>query len=424
MSRARLGFCDEYGYPPEVRTHLQTLLSPVTEESVDSVLLIGGTSRGEFSYRRNGEDLELFSDYEFLLVIDGRPSRSFKRTFDEYVESFERSVGGTPFFHVDYNYLSARSLENMEKNFFTYDAKSTGVPIWGEDCRHLLPEVTADNIDLRETNETLIWRLWSIFLYAPPALIWGESDEPWRTYFAYAVCKNVLDLTTWALPHEGQLLSSFEARVKQFRDRFDSMSVRPFFDDEFPAFLTRCLAGKLELAASREDPIELYDEAIEYFESAVQYLRSEFGLGGESENVFETESHEVFRDHSYKYRAYDVYLYAKDGVWPSPTSPLWLRRGKRGLTLLTLLSAHRFLRSVATGEPAVEHLETAERRLETLTLTAEDDAATAPDECGDLRSRFESFRRTLLTFMKRYYRWIGNQATHVDTVQQAMMDDG
>lgn len=409
-----LSFCDEYSYPDEVQRHLADLADVPGNREGESVILVGGTSRGELSYERVGGGLRIYSDYECLVVADGRTSRRRARELHRHFEGIrERIDGGTPFFHIDYNYLSKRSFRGMDRTFFTFDAKSTGITVRGPDIVDELPDVTPDTIDLRESNETLIWRLWQMLLYQPLSVVSNRTTpDIWEQYFGYALCKNSLDLTTWLFPWEGRLTSSFGARVRELRDGYAEMDASNHFGESLPEFLTRCLDGKLHLELSEIELVSHYRRAIAYFRDAMAYVFENLEIESEEDDPLKTvigNGNRIFREDRLKRQVYDVYLALSIG---SPGRCLrWYRSNKRALTFAVLLRFHEAVLAHIDGsaEAAAAVLERVRGDLERLT----EESIPANDS---FVTNYKTIRRRLTEFMKRYYIWIRNEGTHVDEV--------
>lgn len=409
-----LSFCEEYSYPDEVRRQLADLANVPGGCAGESMILVGGTSRGELSYERVDDELRIYSDYECLIVADGRTSRRRARELRSHFEGVrERIDGGTPFFHIDYNYLSNRSFRRMDRTFFTFDAKSTGIAIRGPDIVNELPEVTSDTIDLRESNETLIWRLWQMLLYQPLSIVSDRTtSEVWERYFGYALCKNSLDLTTWLFPWEGRLVSSFGTRVRELREGYARMDASDYFGEQFPEFLTRCLEGKLHLDLAGFELVSHYRQAIAYFRDVIRYVfgKLEIETGGdESQDIVISNGNRIFREDRPKRKVYDAYLALSKGGLRRCLR--WYQCNKRALTFTVLLRFHEAVLAHIdeSTEAAATALEEVRGNLERLT------EKSIPVHDSFIKN-YETIRRRLTEFMKRYYIWIRNEGSHVDEV--------
>lgn len=424
--QANLKFCERYNYPSEVKTHFKMILDPIKPDKISSVLLIGGASRGELSYLQASKDIIIFSDYEFLLIANGRVRKEYRDELRHYYTMLQRQIRGrSPLFHIDFDYIPSRKLTKLKRTFWTYEVKKTGITIWGEDLKDQIPEVTLQNIDLKELNEALIWRLWTIFLYTPVELLTqGNIPTEKDVVFKYVLSKNVLDITTWLLPWEGYLIPSFTRRVNFIKNKYHELDCRSLFGENFPDFLELCLDGKLTMQFNIPPVIEFYTQSINYFIRALQYLvyRS-LSLWVDSEEILTPileKSDRLFRDNSYKRRIYDIALglkyipYLKDRLFN------WYLAKKHGSILAILLTLHKTILQLIKGDKgeAQKLLNEAKEGLKTISFLPLD------SDSDDFLREYFTVRKNFVHFMSQYFIWIKNHWEHIRSIENMFHYEG
>jgi len=288
----KLHFCNRFRYPAEVCRQLTLIAEIFRGFPILGVLLHGSTSRGELSvWRRRSGYLEIFSDYEFLVVAQSLTA-SQRTALSKSLTSVENTINACgPLNHIDVSFLTPLRAGLLPRIVQTFEVKERGLPFHGEDMRPLLPNVTLYNLDLRELNDILLWRLWAILFYFPMDWMLNRSlrQFDWRVRHVYVLCRNNLDLLTWALPYEGILLSSFRERYSYAHEHWHELGIASSFPEEFIAFQKLCLEVKADpnLAATLR-PEFIFRKTLENFLTALNHLlkRSGGNLRNSSEDVF------------------------------------------------------------------------------------------------------------------------------------------
>jgi predicted nucleotidyltransferase len=273
MTSTKLAFCDEYGYPPVVRERLEIILSLIQKSNLKSinVLLVGSTARGEFSCRTEPDkQISLWSDLEFFVVAEKEPRQIDRTKLLSQLHTLELEWGKTsPLFHIDCSYVSLDTMQHLPPWIRYYEAKQVGKTILGADIRSEIPDINSSNLDYRELAEVILWRLWAIALYAPKDN--KNEKEKKDKLFSFVLCRNALDLTTYLLPWENVLLSSFKERAKYITEHYAELQLSKYFDTEFPVFMNTCLRGKFEFIFP-ESPQQLFLQTLSYFVQAGKHL--------------------------------------------------------------------------------------------------------------------------------------------------------
>ena len=313
LTAFNIDFCDSFGYPDQVRGHFRKILGCINTEKVSSVILTGSTSRGELTYALRDGNLNIFSDYELLIISNGRVDKDdLARLLEEFKGLEEEFSNGNPLFHIDCTYVSQRKLANFGTNIRTWEIRSTGALLYGRDMREEAPRVSVDNLDFKDLNEVLIWRLWAMTLYFPKSLLTtGDVNTDQGELYKYVICRNILDLTTFLLPSCGSLLPTFKQRVEHVSQNYTSSKFNPFFDKDLPSFLNECLDGKLHLAFNKP-VVELHSKAVRCFRQAGRYLLHNYGIPTDNDEAefkeLETYSYRLFNNHSLRRQIYEGML--------------------------------------------------------------------------------------------------------------------
>jgi hypothetical protein len=245
-----------------------------TLPKVESVLLLGSAARDELSFLcHTGGRIELFSDYEFLIVTSTRPSHTQLQTLHTRVTELEAQIANpNPLFHIDLMIRERQRLSKLPSIIFTYEMKQNGRLLHGEDVRSEIPEVTLRKLDLRNTNEILYKRLWAILLYLPRRFVLGQMSEPERRVTGYVLSRNALDIPTVLLPHENILLPTYHQRVDRLVKSYQNLSLAKRFGPDLPRFLEECLARRLTLDFNDIDLETWYDGTIGYLQLALKNI--------------------------------------------------------------------------------------------------------------------------------------------------------
>lgn len=362
----RPDFCDRFGYPAEVRGHFRQILACLPLSEVRSVLLFGSAARGELTYRADTAVLQLWSDYEFLVVMRGTRFQQIAHETRARLDRLEQQIGaGSPLFHIDCAFLTIRRLRALPHILRTYETREVGITLWGEELRSELPRITYETLDFRDLNEVLLWRLWSMLLYFPSE--WLRLPQTERegfaevgTFYCYVLARNALDLTTWLLPREHVMLTSFRERVSYIQTHYASLRLGKVMGTEFPAFLESCLATKLHLIPM-DRPLGLYEETVGYFGRALEDM-TRVPLVQALDAVVERSS-TFYCDRHWRTKVRGMRTATRHmRVSNALELGIWVMRDKYGLILRALYNMHRAALAWIQGRPeAAAHLEDVRR---------------------------------------------------------------
>lgn len=369
-----------------------------------SILLLGSAARGELACADLDGGLEVFSDYEFLVVTEGRLRAGERQRIGTQLSALEGQFAQrNPLFHIDVAFRERRRLRTLPRIIFTYELKANAQVMRGEDVRSLVPEVTLANLDLRNANEILIKRLWAILLHTPRRLLGGSLSCLEEMVWGYVLCRNALDLTTVLLPHRGVLLPSYGERVKHVAEHYGQLGLAPHLGEDFPAFLAACLEERRTLHFSRS-LVQLYAKAINYLATALEFLLDGASpADGSLAGRLVTASCRVFNEWPISrgewanlIRLTIRYAERKGAL----AAGRWVCSPKKGLTATGLLAAHLALIAHQAGRDD----EAAAQLAESARLLARIAVAPLPSVEGDFATQWLALRRAWGDFWWQYVR--------------------
>lgn len=243
-------------WPDSILELLSDVAQACVHDDVLCALLTGSTARGELAIEQTGDAVRLRSDVELYVVsahqrvqpvIDSRMEQIVSRYADQW-----------PGFHIDVDYVAPRKLSALGPWIRHAELKANARVLAGIDLRPCLPTVDIGNLDWKELNEVLLWRLLSLVLQLPPSCLLpkGEFGDQAR----YHLARNLLDSTTWALPGVGIILPSFAQRVSAWPEDGGLPGLEEL---ALPSkeLLANCLAARSNSAALPEGEV-LFNAAV------------------------------------------------------------------------------------------------------------------------------------------------------------------
>lgn len=226
-----------------------------------SVILLGSLSRGEGSFIETENGIKVLSDIEYFTVYP-QGFTGFN-DFTKFCKKASKEIflsQNSTLFHIDNTFVKKSSLPLMERKLITYDAKQMGKTVVGKDAVSLIPEIDLCNINLRDINDILTHRVFSLLYYGLPLKNIGNLEE-----YRYSLAKNSLDLMTVLLVSKGRIASGFIKRLEIVKELPVDEKVKNYFE--------YCLSVKLSTDCEFTFSIE---EMEEMFLSLVKQLKKEF----------------------------------------------------------------------------------------------------------------------------------------------------
>ena len=417
-SAADLSFVEKYKYPAQVREHFKEVLSNIDGSTVEAVILTGSASRGELSYQITDGGISLYSDYEFLVIAKGRVDGGDVERLAKAFEKLKGCFSNNPLFHIDFSYIDMRSLRTFPHHLKHYETKENGITIYGRDLLHLMPNTTLKNLDFKDLNEIMIWRLWAILLYLPNEFVrCGRVNSAKENMYKYVLCRNLLDLTTWILPLKGVLLPSFRQRHTYLKSNFSKLQDGQVINSKFLDLLNEGMIGKFELRFSRS-LVDLYVTVIEYFMRAKQHLLDIYHITDDNNTAnsfsLEKNSRNLFHDYHYKRKAYETLFFLRNyrdvGI---RRGIRWILTGKYGLMLEFLCNIHLalVLQVSDNRRHGSAHLDAARCILQRLSVLN-----TLKIDSKEFSELLFILRRGFANFLMDYFRSLKMKKDYIDSV--------
>lgn len=378
----------------QIQTHIETITACITDVlDAKSIILLGSSARDELSFQiiPSGK-IELFSDYECMVVVEKRPSSDQRQALQAKLVQLEQEINNpNPLFHIDIIVREEKRLKALQPIIFTYEMKANGKVLYGEDILSQVPPVTLDNLDLKNTNEILYKRLWALLLHLPETFITGQQmNIAEKRVTGYVLCRNALDITTVLLPHQKILLPTYQQRVSKLKECYKTFDFASEFGSTFPDFLQTCLTLRQSLRFEDLDLNAWYSETINYLTlslnqiglaldaTAASKIYNEWPISrGEWYNLAHLIQKEI-RQHGLR------------------KTSQWLRTSNKQKLTIGLLRMHQALIAWQNGdeETAVSHLQHSQQNLDELLLI--ETKTTQPNflqHWFDLRQQWAEFWR-------------------------------
>lgn len=274
LNNYRLDFCQDYGYPPKIRSYILDILELINKENVVSIIVSGSISRGELTSKEINGSLEIFGDFEFYIVVKDNIS-----ALDIYKPKIEKDYYRTKcnqknmIFHVDSEVFREKDISKLPAKIRFFELKEKGQTVYGKDILEQIPGITPDTLDMRDTNDILYRRLHNILLNMTEPLLFNKPQvsELDSLSFKYILARNILDMTTIILAHKKYLIPSYNGRVEYISREYQKLNLSNLLDTGFPELLKECLNVKkrMEFKSSIED---LYRNGILYFEKLLMFI--------------------------------------------------------------------------------------------------------------------------------------------------------
>jgi len=214
-----------------VKRHLEEIcgeiLTSLDSGTIKSIILTGGLTRKEGSVIRYGKRIEVFSDYDLLVLVDKvtyKIRKQLRNVSTRLTKEFSRE--GLPS-HVDIAPISIQALSNMKARMFTLELKEYGKSLYGEDHREYMPDLKAEDIQQEDSLRMLHNRIAGVLEYFDPGIfLWKErKDESLAKFLLYHIAKNLIDLGSSLLSFEKMYVCTYRERVEVLKERFEKFNI-------------------------------------------------------------------------------------------------------------------------------------------------------------------------------------------------------
>jgi len=223
-------------YPEIIKNHLSELFESILDnlylDNIVSILFIGSGSRNELSYNIQEKDIDIFSDYEFVIIVNKMLSQKEFDKLNKIFRSLEEKWDiKSPLFYIDYGVSTLSKFKLTPPTLWAYEAKNLGVIVYGRDVRQDLVDVVLSNLDYGNLNELIIVRLWNMLVHMNNVFIKKENNKYEDFIIKFYYSRNILDILTILLPNYSILKAGYRNRTKYFVEKFNNQKWNSYKKD-------------------------------------------------------------------------------------------------------------------------------------------------------------------------------------------------
>ena len=204
-------------FPSEIAKIIQDLSNIYTQDC-STVILYGSASYNGLVYTKSSGKIDFLSDIEFIVIpkdVSNENSKVFRKTLMkksyEYFDS-NPSVGRPPF--VDVNPVSLRFFSEAQPRISTFELKSNGVVLEGDNVLDLLPDVGLTNYEAKIQNIEIVKGLKILLIESNQWFLCKDNhDDNAVKAFCYFLSSSLLNILRTLLPQFGIFESIASERV-------------------------------------------------------------------------------------------------------------------------------------------------------------------------------------------------------------------
>ena len=233
LSKEFLNLTEEY--PDYIKNSLiqlfENVFCNIRIENIISILFIGSGSRNELSYKIEKNNIDIFSDYEFVIIVNKMLDQNEFNKLNNIFRNLEKKWNiKSPLFYIDYGVSTLSKFKLTPPTLWAYEAKYLGVIVYGKDVRKDLVDVTLSNLDYGNLNELIIVRLWNMLVHMNEGFIKKENNQYENFIIKFYYSRNILDILTILLPNHGVLKGGYKNRTDYFLNEYDDKKWNDYKD--------------------------------------------------------------------------------------------------------------------------------------------------------------------------------------------------
>ena len=209
-------------YPKIVQKQLDkvfnTAIEVLGEEKIKAIILVGSAARSEISFIEKSDGIDIYSDYEYVVVTQGIIPSYLIHRLKKRNESLEVEFGvKSPLFSIDFGVSSFKKWKLTPPTLWAFEVFACGVTVFGDDVKGYLGPIGIKNLDMGNLNYLILVRLWNMLVHLPKNCIVGTPSkyEIFIANFYYA--RNILDILTVYLPNQKILRAGYGNRFIEFQ---------------------------------------------------------------------------------------------------------------------------------------------------------------------------------------------------------------
>jgi hypothetical protein len=283
-------------YPREIKKILfdlfESILSVIDVKNVVSILLIGSTARDELSYLHGENGFDIYSDFEFVVIVKRMMTRDSKKKLDSILDQLIKKWSiKSPLFHIDYGISTYTKFVHTPPILWAFEAKYLGVVVFGKDVRADLIDVNIENLDYGNLNELIIVRLWNMLIQVKNTFLYSTQSDYEEFILKFFYARNILDVLTIYLPNKGFLIGGYKKRTDHFSKKCTDEKWH-----EFVKKINKVTDFKLLL----KDSLPLLDLQKQFLNGFITLVEDIAGLKGSiiksNEQVRRLQKNQIFKE--------------------------------------------------------------------------------------------------------------------------------
>lgn len=212
-------------------------LTEIYSEFCNTIVLYGSASHNGLVYENKNERLYFFSDIEFIVIPNeqsNEQNKTFKKMLIEKSEHYFTNnpiIGKAPF--VDVNPVSIRFFMEAQPRISTFELKSNGIVLKGQNVLDLLPSVDLTNYNGKLQNIELVKSLKILLIEANKYFFERDAYKyPEDNEFRYFLSSCFLNVLRTLLPIFGIFESTASGRISRLSEIKDNIEFQKFFTSD------------------------------------------------------------------------------------------------------------------------------------------------------------------------------------------------
>lgn len=239
----------------------------VYPSNLRSIILSGGFARGEGSVIIEGKKVTPLKDYDIFTIVKVKPpNETIKLIHDECYKALNMNSSKNRDFKfsdfvIDINFTTEKRLI-LRPDIFTYELKTTGKVLWGEDIRHYIPWSIKD-IPSITTLRFLFEKATGLIAHtADINMLDMQIKKEKKLNFIYECYKTYVEVCTVLCFYMGCYEPSYETRSKLLAENLKLKFPEIYrLIPDLPDKVEYCTQFKLKPDLKQveiEDPVELW----------------------------------------------------------------------------------------------------------------------------------------------------------------------
>jgi len=213
------------------------ILLSIGEEKIKSIILTGSVTRGEGSGITTDHGIEVYSDYDLMVLVAPNHDSSIDRLRREspfLSENISEELMQEGLLSgVSIYPLSVGDLKSLTPTMFSLQLRNCGKVLHGDECLHLIPDYDVEDIPRIDSLTMMNNRIATQMKFLDPEVfIWKTREDPRQVGMSiYHTAIAFLDLSSSLLNLIGKFQLSYGERAEVFQKEFHRF---PYLKDQCP----------------------------------------------------------------------------------------------------------------------------------------------------------------------------------------------